>query len=64
MWHLNAINYRNKALASQLTPVEVGFLSVNTIYPVVGYKLSKQSIERIKAFKEEQLEIDNGRCRK
>lgn len=59
MWDLNIINFRNQALAKQITALEVNHLFENKIFPVVGFKLPQDSIERIKKFKEEQ-EKGNG----
>ena len=58
MWDLNIINYRNQALAKQITAIEVNHLFENKIFPVAGFKLSEHSIERIRKFKEEQERVD------
>lgn len=61
MWDLNVINLRNNGLAAGLTATEINFLAENKIYPVVGYKISAASIERINKFKDEQE--NNHGCR-
>lgn len=53
MWSLEIINYRNQAHAAGLTATEVNFLAPNKIYPIVGYKIDEESLEKIQKFKED-----------
>lgn len=61
MWDLNTIHQRNQALAEKLTATEINFLTENQIYPVVGYKISQASIERINSHKENVRNANQGR---
>lgn len=61
MWSLEVINYRNQAHSEGLTAYEVNFLHENKIFPVVGCRLSKESIEKIQAFKDKNGDCDHGK---
>ena len=61
MWSLEVINYRNQAHAAGLTAYEVNFLSENKIFPVVGFQISNESLDKIQAFKEQNEESNHGR---
>ena len=61
MWDLNTIHQRNQALAENLSATEINFLAENKIYPVVGYKISQASIERVNSHKENMRNANQGR---